>query len=183
MNTRKRQIPRSLLYEGIIARMRRLGLEVDDNVALPPWSPVIDFGSDLGHLCFGDDEESFPSGVPVFGSLTVMQSNGVKWRASLPKGMAPYWTSPIRLFHQWNVPGHGLRPLHFLEAASLLTLDPKLEAVRYYSPKGSYDSIELRVDCNGQFRTHCGSSPHDHHAAYVEGPSPLAIVETQVSRY
>ena len=178
---RQRMFPDDLLKEGIIARMRGYGLEVDSNVRFPQMPQQLLLGPPLGHLCFGDDLEVFPLGVPVLSSIIVTQDGGTRWKGSLPYGTAPYWTGEIRLTHEWNRPPlRGRRLLHFLEAAALLTLYPGLGAVRYYSQNATDGYAELFVNRDGKFRVWCGSreTPKSHHLATVAGPSTYRIDET-----
>lgn len=179
MPERRRLFPGDLIKDGIVARMREYGLEVDSNVGFPDFPQQLLIGPPLGHLCFGDDEEVFPLGVPVLSSIIVTQENGTRWRASLPWGVAPYWSGEVRLTHEWNKPpSRGRRFLHFLEAAGLLTLNPKLGAVKYYSQNGSNQVAELFVNRSKKFRVWCGTgTPYSHHLATVEGPSTYRIEE------
>ncbi len=180
MTQRVREIPRNILCEGIAARMMRFGMAVDiKTVALPTSSPsAVNFGPDLGHLCFGDDEELFPQGVPVFGPVIVTQKSGQRWQVSLPLGVAPYWTKPILLLHDWAQPDQTWRKLHFLEAASLLTLNPGLGCVRYHTPNGTADCAELYF-LAGKIIVECGSTPRGHHMAYTQ-MSGINVIEKQV---
>ncbi len=179
MTQRRRAIPRNILYEGIAARMERFGIGVDiKRVALPTYAPSLVTGPDLGHLCFGDDEEYFPDGVPVFGSVTVTQRSGQRWQVSLPLCITPYWTNPILLLHDWAKPARTWRKLHFLEAVSLLTLNPGLGGVRYHSPNATAECAELYF-LEGKIFVECGSTPRGHHMAYTQ-MSHIDVIERKV---
>jgi hypothetical protein len=183
MGTHVRHLPGRIICLGLIHEMRRRGVDIDSWGAVPNCHHgQLNITPDLKHLCFGDDEEVFPDGVPVFSGVTVTQRNGAKWRARLPVGWKPYWTGPIILSHQWNKFGNGRRLLHFLEAVSLLAMHPILGGIRYASQSGTNGLAELYLNPEGMFRVDCGNDKNEwHHAATVEGPSPLRIAEDKVS--
>ncbi|MFA5800435.1 MAG: hypothetical protein WC840_05775 [Candidatus Peribacteraceae bacterium] len=174
MNQRRRGIPEALVCSGafrfaeLFRRMKAFGLEVNPDTAFPAQPAVLETGPALTHLCFGNDEEFFPAGVPVFGPIEVKQNGSCRtWRASLQKGIAPYWCNKMLLLHDWTRPDSlDWRPLHFLEAASLLAMYPGLGAVRYFSPNGSANCTELFLRKGNMF-VWCGNSPRGHHAAFT----------------
>jgi|GEM_PF-2460131 len=190
MTQRRRGIPEALVHSGtfqfaeLFRRMRDFGLEVSQNPAVPAPPAVLWMASPLTHLCFGDDEEFFPDGVPVFGQIEVHQKNSYRsWKASLPTGVAPYWCREILLLHEWARPDPlDWRPLHFLEAASLLAMYPGLGAVRYYSAQaGSGNCVELFLR-EGKMYVWCGGSPLGHHAAFTitRQPAPEKVLEERI---
>jgi len=174
MNQRRRGIPEALVHSGtfqfaeLVRQMNARGLGVNPDTAFPVQPAVLEIGPPLTHLCFGDDEEFFPAGVPVLGRIDVKESTGYRtWSASLPDSIAPYWCNKMLLLHDWTRPDSlDWRPLHFLEAASLLAMYPGLGAVRYFSPNGSANCTELFLRKGNMF-VWCGNSPRGHHAAFT----------------
>ncbi len=187
MNQRRREIPEALVRSGafqfaeLFRRMKAFGLDVSPDTAVPAQPAVFEIGPQLTHLCYEDEEEFFPAGVPVFGPIEVKLSNGYQtWRASLPEGIAPYWCEKVLLLHAWAKPDHLVwRLLHFLEAASLLTMYPGLGAVRYFSPQGSGNCVELFLR-EGTMSVWCGDSPIGHHAAFTTQGYPNSVVEERI---
>ena len=186
MNQRRRGIPEALVCSGafrfaeLFRRMQAFGLEVHLDTAVPAQPAVLETEPALTHLCFGDDEEFFPGGVPVSGSIVVRQRRSfTKWRASLPKDVAPYWSNGVLLLHQWAKPDPLVwRKLHFLEAVALLAMYPGLGAVRYYSPQAGSGCAELFLE-SGQMYVWCGDSSVGHHAAYTM-TQPAKILEERI---
>ena len=160
--------------------MERLGLKQVDSTLLPePPTDLTVGGPPLEHLCFGDDEEFFPFGVPVFRSASVDRGSlcGIHWRVSLPDVCKPYWSGPILLLHQWASPDWCLwRPINGLEAMGLLTMEPGLGAVRYKRPCGDWAELFLR---DGHIYADYGDTPSGHHAAYtpISAPGTDRILE------
>lgn len=154
-----------------------LGMIMNDGrLILPPQPDVIVCDKECPqHLCFGDDEEYFPQGVPVTEYLEVLDCFGRTWIAYMKRDA--YWTGPVLLTHEWNPPGPGRRPLNFLEAASLLGLYPTLGSVRYCSGHATCCSAELYIRPDGHMRVSCGATHRRHHWATVEGDSPYEIRE------
>jgi hypothetical protein len=137
----------------------------------------VTLGPDIGHLCFGDDEEFFPGGVPVLGgSIKVQQWGSYWWKVTLE--CPAYWTQPILLLHERTEPAQNWRLLNFFEAAALLCMYPKLGSVRYYSPNATAGRAEIFV-YDRRVYVSCGTTPRGHHAAYTTGPGGVSLLETR----
>ena len=189
-NQRRRGIPEGLVCSGefrfteLFRRMRNFGLAVDQCASFPIRLVDIWDAPPLTNLCFGDDEEFFPAGVPVYSLIEVRQgyANFRIWRASLPRGVAPYWCREVLLLHEWAQPDPLVwRKLHLLEAASLLSMYPCLGAVRCFSQIGSGNCAELFLRQEKMY-VWDGESPSGHHAAYTTAQwfVPERILEEKI---
>lgn len=179
MHKRIRPLPRDIIVRGIIHQMNRFGVVVcEREFCFPHGSPsTVAVGPNLGHLCFGDDEEWFQEGVPVISPIIIPWKGSNPFKVTLQEPSLPYWTGPVRLLHEWAEPDERMwRMLNLLEGASLLAMDPGLGSVRCRSIHATNRCVELFME-NGRMFVWQGMTPPGHHAAYTMQPRDVRVDE------